>query len=99
MAKKNKNVVVSHIDEAIVKALEKQSKLEPGSKEYEAVSNHIERLAKAKAEIEANGRKKLSPDTILTVAAYLGATVLVLHFEEFHCFTSKAMQFMMKPKL
>lgn len=99
MAKKKKENVVSHIDEAIVLALEDQKELNAYCDEYETISKNVERLAKAKAEIEANNRKKLSPDTILTVGAYLGATLLVLNYEELHCFTSKAMQFMLKPKL
>lgn len=99
MAKKKKVDVVSHIDEAIVLALEDQNELNAYCEEYETISKNIERLAKAKAEIEANQRKKLSPDTVLTVGAYIGATLLVLNYEEIHCFTSKAMQFMLKPKL
>ena len=99
MAKKEKIDVVGRIDEAIIEALNDQKDCGVICKEYDMIGENIERLAKAKAEIEANNRKKLSPDTVLTVGAYLGATLLVLHYEELHCFTSKAIQFMMKPKL
>ncbi len=96
MAKKVK--LVDAIDERILELLEEQKKYEPTEDKSKAIGFEIERLTKARSELERN-RAKLSPDTILTCLVSLGSTMLVLHYEELHCVTTKAFQFMLKPKL
>jgi cytoskeletal protein RodZ len=63
--------------------------------QYEEILSMVERLYKLKAQ---EAPQRVSPDTMLLVAANLVGIALVIRHEQFNVITSKAMSFAIKPK-
>lgn len=63
---------------------------------YTKIMNELERLQKMKTQ---NASRRLSPDTVLIVAANLAGIAIIVKHEEFNVITSKAMGFVPKPKV
>lgn len=66
------------------------------SKEYAKNVEHLERLYKAKGYEKPS---RISPDTMLIVAANLLGIILILKFEKLDTITSRAVQFVLKGRV
>jgi hypothetical protein len=86
------------LEKAIDALVEELDTVTGDSKEYTAMSKNIVELHKAKYAIPAE-KSKLSPDVVLTVAANLAGILLILNYEQVHAATSKAMGFILKPRV
>lgn len=85
----------TYVDHEISRTVLRLQDLEPDSDEYGALLERLSKLQKIRQE-EKPDRPKL--DTILTVTANLIGVTLILMVEHEHVITSKAMNFVMKPK-
>jgi hypothetical protein len=94
MKKKDKR---TNLDMAIDKLVLELEVTNASSPEYEKMVKNLEVLKKANS--YESGRKKISPDTILIVAANLVGIVLILGYEQASVVTSKALGFVVKGRV
>lgn len=87
---------LSKLDVAIADVLSDMRGFTSDADEYSAM---VEQLVKLHALKEAETPKKLDKDTILIVAGNLVGIAMILSFEKTHVITTKAIQFMLKPKM
>lgn len=83
------------LDMMIVEALQKLDDLDPGTFEYTAMYDHVERLIR----IQSLGKKKISPDTMAIVAGNLIGILIMVGYEHKHVITSKSLGFLLKPRI
>jgi hypothetical protein len=67
----------------------------PDSEEYSALVEHLDRLAKMKAE---ERRNRVSPDTMAIVAGNLVGVLIIVAYERSHVMTSKGLGFVINSK-
>lgn len=84
-----------HLDREIRRALFEMNKHEPHSNEYGVVLDRYQKLIKLRADTK---RQSVSPDTVLTTAAYLVGTLMIIHHEHLGVITTKATNHLVKPK-
>lgn len=82
------------LDDAIASVL---SDLDGFTSETEEYAASVDRLVKLYAIREANQPKKISPDTLVIVAANLLGIMIIVNHERMNVITSKALAFL--PKL
>lgn len=87
---------LSKLDVAIADVLSDMRGFTSDADEY---STMVEQLVKLHALKEAETPKKLDKDTILIVAGNLVGIAMILSFEKTHVITTKAIQFMLKPRM
>lgn len=92
MAKKKSSM----IDEEIEEVLFKMRGMKPESDAYTAAAKNLETLYKARSYKNEN---RVSPDTIAIVVANILGILLTLNYEHIHIVSSKAINFILKPKI
>lgn len=93
LTKKDKR---TNLEKEIDNLLELMRLESPGSNEYRAILDDLERLYKAKS-LEKD--RDVSPDTIAIVAGNLAGILLILKYEELNVITSKALSFVLKGRV
>lgn len=73
------------LNDEVARLMEEMKKKDVGSKEYADLLTQVERINKIQSE-----KKRISPDTMFTVAAMLVQTVIVLKHEELNIIAGKA---------
>ena len=86
----------TNLDKEIDSVLEQMSVLEANTDQYKAMRENLSALCEARALIKPSGP---SADAILTVAGSLMGIVLMLGYEQTHVITSKAIGFVLKPRV
>lgn len=66
--------------------------------DYVRCVNHLERLHRIKAE-EAQNHRGIDPNTVVTALANLLGIGIIVGYERVHVVTTKALAFVLKPKL
>jgi hypothetical protein len=97
MFKKTPPVDTTGLDDAIEAAFEGLKDHHPSSDEYAAVMTQIGLLYNLR--YPKKERNTVSKDALITVAGNLAGIVLILGFEKSHVITTKALSFIMKPKI
>ena len=70
---------------------------EPGTDEYRAIANELERMAKIKSTDEPPA-DRVSRNTLAIIAGNLVGILLIVAYEQHHVWTSKATSTLMRPK-
>lgn len=65
------------------------------SEEYCKMTDQLLKLHSMKA---VDKSRRVSPDTIVTVGANVLGIILILHYEQVHVLTSKALQFVIRAR-
>lgn len=91
MAEKKKT-----ISDEVRHVLEEMAKMKVGSAEYAAAVGNLEGLCKAKGS-DATG--KVSPDTLVVVAANLLGILLILNYERMNVVGTKAMSLLLRGRI
>lgn len=86
----------SILDEPIAKVLTSMNKIDPGSLEYSAALKNLSQLIKLKSR---DGRRRISPDTILHVVGNVVLVTIIVVYEQKHVLASKGLGFIIRPKL
>lgn len=86
----------SPFDQEIENVLTQLKNIPANTEEYATAVKNLETLCKAST---SRQERKLSADTIVTVVANLLGIGLVLGYEQSHVVTSKALSFIVKPRL
>jgi hypothetical protein len=88
------------IEKAIDDLVSKMSEHEGDSKEYTDMAKNLKVLCEANAAVKAaNKPNAVSADTIAVIAGNLIGITMILGFERVNVVTSKALGFVMKPKI
>ena len=91
-----KNEIDTQLDAEIASALEQLAEMDKMSEDYEKLLDRISKLYKLKPEERP---KRISPDTVLVVAANLFAIIRLTKFENENVIPSKsALSFIKFPK-
>jgi type I restriction-modification system DNA methylase subunit len=85
----------SNLDKEIDSILKKMEETDKLSDEYKKLLAHLDVLYQARGK-NYEPRKRISPDTMLLVAANLLGIILILNFEKLDSVTSKAIGFIVK---
>jgi len=85
----------SQLDSAINRCYVAMEKLQETDDEYAKILEHLVKLHKMK---EDEKPPRVSPDTILMVAANLTGILLIIRHEHVNVITSRAMSTLIKPK-
>lgn len=93
---------VNPFDEAIANLFEERKKFDPGSQERTRIDAEICRLSEAKDKacherVPSKENRWIGP--LIGGVFGLAQVLVVTHYEELHCLTSKAIGFINKPKL
>lgn len=83
----------SGLEKAIDSVLIEMAELESSADDYAKMVNQLSKLYSLK---EIDSKKRVSPDTMATVAANLIGIILIVGHERVHIITSKALNFVMK---
>lgn len=83
----------SGLEKAIDSVLVEMAELESSADEYAKMVDQLVKLYSLK---EVDSKKRISPDTLATVAANLIGIILIVGHERVHVVTSKALNFVMK---
>lgn len=83
----------SGLEKAIDGVFKEMSYLESSTEEYAKMVDQLSKLYLLK---EIDSKKRVSPDTMATVAANLIGIILIVGHERVHVVTSKALNFVMK---
>lgn len=86
-------VVNSKLDEAIDDVLTQMTTISSDTDEYAAMVDQLSKLYSLK---ENEIPKRISPDTLATIAANLLGIIVIVGHERAHVLTSKAINFVMK---
>lgn len=84
-----------HLDREIKRTLFKMNAHEPDSNEYAQLLERLQKLKKLQADTKP---ASVSPDTILTTAAYLFGMLMIVHHEHVGAVTTKAMSLLPRPR-
>lgn len=85
------------LEDTIDAILEEMVWVDSSSEEYTKMADNLERVCRAKS--YENNPKTVNPDTIITVLGGITQIALILYFEKVDIVTSKALGFVMRPKL
>jgi hypothetical protein len=85
----------SQLDAAMNKAFSELDKKEVGSEDYAKILEYTVKLHRMKVDEKPS---KVSPDTVLTVAANLLGILLIIRHEHVNVITSRAMDKLIRPK-
>lgn len=85
----------TYVDHEISRTVLVMQDLEVISEEYSATLEQLSKLQKIRQEEKPD---RLSSNTLLTVAANLAGIFLIIRHENVNVITSKAMNFIVKPK-
>lgn len=80
----------TYVDSEIARAIFEMKDLEVDSAEYGAILDRLGKLHKIRQEEKPD---KVSTDTIIQVAANLIGILMIIHHEELHPLTTKALSF------
>lgn len=102
--KKVEEVKTNPFDEAIVALFEERKKYAFGTDERKKIDAEICRLAEAKGKARDEQKQPVVKDNkwigpLIGGLFGLAQVLVVTHYEELHCLTSKAVGFISKPKL
>lgn len=95
MSTKKYEVSKSGLDKAIDSVLHEMESLTADSPEFERMVNQLEKLYKMKQSVAP---ARISPETVLTVAGNLAGIGMILGYEKANVITSKALNFIIKPR-
>ncbi len=91
-----KKIVQTPLDQEIDVAIKQLQGTPLTDETYEIMAKNLILLYKAKAETE---RGHISKETLLTVGGNLAGILLILNYEKFNVISSKALSFILKPKI
>ena len=86
----------SDLDKEIRRVISDMSDTDSNTDEYKAMATNFRILMETR---EGQQPRRVSPDTVLIVAANLIGILAVLEFEDNHVITRKALSFVLKPRL
>jgi hypothetical protein len=89
----NRQQEKSKLDAEIDRALDALKTKNPGTEEYTGILNHVEKLHKMQETPD-----RVSYDTMVGSAVHLVGLLLIIRHENVNVITSKAMNFIHKPK-
>ena len=95
---KKTNEKPSALDEAIERVLASMQNVETDSEEYGTLIGRLDKLHAMKI-AEKDNRHRVSADTMLTVGANILGILMILGHERVNVVTSKALSFIVKPKI
>lgn len=95
---KKKSHGQTQLEKEEARLLELLESMDPMDEDYNPLLEQIEKLNKLKLADKAS-KKTISPDALVAVAGSLGTVVVILAFEHAHVITSKALSFVLKPKI
>lgn len=84
------------LDKEIRRVISDMSDTDSNTDEYKAMATNLRILMETR---EGQQSRRVSPDTVLIVAANLIGILAVLEFEDNHVITRKALSFVLKPRL
>ncbi len=85
----------SELDEARQQVLDRMKEVDVNSDEWKELFQHVEKFTVLKA---AEGRDKVSPDTLAIVAGNLAGIIVIVGYEHAHVIVSRALSFLLRPK-
>lgn len=85
------------IDEEIARAIEHLSELDPESEEYAKAISDLDTLSRIKERVSPTD--KLRKETIVSATANILGIGMILGYEKFNVLSSKALGFVIRPKL
>jgi hypothetical protein len=83
------------LNNVIMRVLSEMETYGPDSEEYPTMLAYLERLSRVQTE---DRPRRVSPDTMATVAGNLCGILVIVAYEQRHVMTSKGLSFVMKPK-
>lgn len=89
----------NYLDEEIKRVVDYISILDPTSEEYKKAVENLKVLTEAKATYETETKAKLNPNSVLAVGGNLLGIGMVLGYERLHIIASKALSFIIRPKI
>ena len=96
--KKNnkKNRLEDFLDDEMIRSAEYLRNVDPSSPEYKQAVDNVKKMHDVK-----DDSKVIDANTVLTVLGSVGSVLLIIGFEKFGggIFTSKAANFIMKPRV
>jgi hypothetical protein len=99
MFTKSKLTETPGLEEEIQRALSSLADCDPDSEEYAARIKHIDKLISLRRIPKTDAAKPVDPNIVLTLAVNLIGIVAVLQYEQARVITSKALAFVIKPKV
>jgi hypothetical protein len=96
--KKEKKDKRTNLEKEIDAVLDYMDNMSPDSEEYTTIVTNLERLYKAKADVDER-KRKISPDTILLVGGGILEILIILNYEKANVITSKAFGRILKGKI
>jgi hypothetical protein len=84
----------SILDEPIAQVLTSMNQYGPDSPEYPALVKHLSQLIKLQSK---EGRRRISPDTILHVVGNVVLVSIIVVYEQKHVLASKGLGFIIRP--
>lgn len=96
--KKEKKDKRTNLEKEIDAVLDYMDNMSPDSEEYTTIVTNLERLYKAKADVDGR-KRKISPDTILLVGGGILEILIILNYEKANVITSKAFGRILKGKI
>lgn len=94
----SKRKVIRQLDAEISRTINELNSTEVGTGKQTELEAKLETLTEARAKLESE-KSKIDVNTVVTVLGSLAGTYMILHYEELNCLTSKAINYIMKPKL
>lgn len=85
----------SRLENEIERLLVRLSNIEPNTDDYAVIADQLTKLDKLK---DSDSSRRVSPDTLATVAANLAGIVLILNYERANIVLTKAVGFILKPR-
>ena len=95
MSTKKYEIEKSGLDKAIDSVLREMESLTADSPEFERMVNQLDKLYKMKQSVAP---ARISPEVVLTVAGNLAGIGMILGYEKANVITSKALNFIIKPR-
>ena len=93
---KNPFVKQSKLDDPIDVILEEMKEFGPGTTEYEALLDKLERMSALQS--KETWTRRIDPTQVAAVAANLAGIVTIVHFEKINVLTSKAVTMLHRTK-
>jgi len=84
------------IDVEVSRMIDELSKLEAGSKEYEATAKNLEIICRARS---CKASNSINIDTVIMAGTNILGILLILNYEDIHVITSKALSFVAKGRV
>lgn len=87
-------VVISRLEDCMMKILDEMDTFGPDSQEYPTMLDHLERVSNLH---KSEDKRKATPDNLILVAGNLLGILVIVAYEQKHVMTSKGLGFVRKP--